>query len=96
MKSNGRCWTPPVPALLIAMLWLSGCATAGSDGQAVCPPVVAYTTAEQARAADELEALPESAFVVGMLSDYTVLGDQVRACGLMPKRNKRPLQMSTT
>jgi hypothetical protein len=63
------------------MLCLSACAMGGSDrhGQ-VCPPVVAYSTADQVRAADEVEALPEGAVIVRMLSDYAVLRDQARAC----------------
>jgi hypothetical protein len=81
MKSNVRCWTPPAAAPLIAMLWLSACAMGGSDrtGQ-VCPPVVEYSTADQARAADEVEALPEGAVIVRMLSDYSVMRDQARIC----------------
>jgi hypothetical protein len=67
-------------ALLIVMLWLSGCAMAGSDARAPCPPVVDYTTDEQARAAEEVEALPKGALIVRMLSDYAVLRDQARAC----------------
>lgn len=69
---------PAVP--LIAMLWLTGCAVGGSDTRAPSPPVVDYTAEDQARAADEIMALPESAVVVGMLSDYAVLRDQARAC----------------
>ena len=65
---------------MIAMLWLTACAMAGSDITTPCPPVVDYTAADQARAADEIMALPESAVVVGMLSDYAVLRDQARAC----------------
>ncbi|UXU75683.1 MULTISPECIES: hypothetical protein [unclassified Paracoccus (in: a-proteobacteria)] len=42
--------------------------------------MVDYTAADQVRAADELEALPEDAIVVRMLSDYAVLRDQARAC----------------
>jgi len=63
------------------MLLLSACATDGSDrtGQ-VCPPVAEYSTADQARAAEEVEALPKGAAVVAMLSDYAVLRDQARAC----------------
>ena len=80
MKSNGRCWTLPAAALLIAMLWLTGCATSGSETSAPCPPVVEYTSTEQARAADEVEALPEGAVIVRMLSDYAVLREQARAC----------------
>jgi hypothetical protein len=52
----------------------------GSDVQTTCPPVVDYSTADQARAAEEVEILPEGAVVVAMLSDYAVLRDQARAC----------------
>lgn len=52
----------------------------GSETRAPCPPVVEYTAADQARAADEVEALPEGAVIVRMLSDYAVLRDQVDAC----------------
>jgi len=62
------------------MLWLTGCAMGGSDAQPPCPPVVEYTAAERARAADEVEALLEGAVIVRMLSDYAVLRDQARAC----------------
>ena len=62
------------------MLWLTACAMGGFEGGAPCAPVVEYTTADQARAADEVEALPESDVIVRMLSDYSVLRDQARAC----------------
>ena len=62
------------------MLWLSVCAMAGSDTRASCPPVVDYTAADQAQAADEVEALPEGAVIVRMLGDYAVLRDQALAC----------------
>lgn len=65
---------------MIVTLWLTGCAMAGSEARAPCPPVVDYTAADQARAADEVEALPEGAVIVRMLSDYAVLRDQARAC----------------
>ena len=80
MPSTARCSTLPPVAPLIAMLWLTGCAMRGSDTRAPCPPVVEYTSAEQARAADEVGALPEGAVIVRMLSDYAVLRDQARAC----------------
>jgi IS5 family transposase len=50
------------------MLWLSACATGGSDrtGQ-VCPPVVDYSAAELARATSEVEAQPDGAMIVRML-----------------------------
>ena len=62
------------------MLWLTACTMAGSEGQAPCPPVVEYSAADQTSAAAEVEALPESAALVRMLSDYAVLRDQARAC----------------
>ena len=65
---------------MIAMLWLSACGMAGSDTGVPCPPVVDYTSIEQAHAADEVNTLPEDALVVRMLSDYGVLRDQARAC----------------
>jgi hypothetical protein len=80
MKSNARCWTPPAAVPLIATLWLTGCAMGGSDTRAPCPPVVEYSASDQVRAAEEVEALPEGAVVVAMLSDYAVLRDQARAC----------------
>jgi len=81
MKSNARCWKLPAAAPLIAMLWLTGCAMGDSDRSGhVCPPVVEYTSADQARAAAEVDMLPEAAMVVRMLSDYAVLRDQARVC----------------
>jgi hypothetical protein len=62
------------------MLLLTGCAIGGSDTRSPCPPVVAYSAADQVSAAEEVGALPESAVVVAMLSDYAVLRDQARAC----------------
>ena len=62
------------------MLWLTACAMGGFEGQAPCPPVVDYSVADQARTATEVEALPDGAMVVQMLSDYAVLRDQARAC----------------
>ena len=64
---------------MIAVLSLTACATAGSDS-APCPPVVEYSAAEQTRAAAEVEAIPEGAVLVRMMSDYAVLRDQARAC----------------
>ena len=65
---------------MIAMLWLSGCVAGGSETRAPCPPMVDYTGADQARAADEVKTLPEGAVIVRMLGDYAVLRDQARAC----------------
>jgi hypothetical protein len=89
MKSNARCWTPRPAALLIVILWLSACVMGGSDAIVPCPPVVEYSAANQTRAAAEIEALPEGAVVVGMLSDYSVLRDQARACWQNADRSLR-------
>lgn len=80
MKSNARCWTLPAAVPLIAMLWLTACAMGGSDGRSPCPPVVEYSSTDQTRAADEVDAMPDGAMIVRMLSDYAVLRDQVQAC----------------
>jgi hypothetical protein len=53
---------------------------ADSEAIAPCPPVVEYKAADQAHAADEVEALPEGAVILRMLSDYAVLRDQARVC----------------
>jgi len=47
----------------------------------VCPPVVEYSQAEQAQAADEVAALPEDSILIGWMADYSVLREQIRSCG---------------
>ena len=61
---------------------LTGCATAGFEANDVstCPPVVEYSREFQARAAEELAALPNGSAVVEMLSDYAVMREQARMC----------------
>jgi uncharacterized protein YceK len=68
--------------LVIAAISLTGCATVASDARVatVCPPVVEYSRDFQARAADELDLLPEGSAIVEMLADYSVMRDQARAC----------------
>jgi len=81
MPFIARCWTRPQTALAIGMLFSSACAGVGSDApSSVCPSVVDYSQAEQARVADEVAALPEGAVIIGWLADYAVLRDQARAC----------------
>jgi hypothetical protein len=41
---------------------------------------VDYIAADQVRAATEIEVLPEGIVVLGMLGDYAVLCEQVKAC----------------
>ena len=47
----------------------------------LCPPVPEYSAAFQARAAEEVEALPEGAALLTMMEDYAVMREQARACG---------------
>lgn len=83
MPFNARCWKLQQIGLVIATLFLSGCAGVGFDrSPSACPSVVNYSRAEQARAAEEVTALPDGAVIVGWLSDYAVLRDQVRGCSI--------------
>ena len=83
MKSNDGCWRRWLAVLVIAANWLTGCATEGSEPgiATACPPVVEYTRELQARAADELDLLPEGSAIAEMLSDYAVMRDQAHGCG---------------
>ncbi|MFC7333100.1 hypothetical protein [Rhodocista pekingensis] len=48
---------------------------------AACLPVVEYSRDFQARAADELDLLPEGSAIAELLADYSVMRDQARrAC----------------
>ena len=82
MTSNARCWMPRLVVLAIATISLTGCATGSSEPRIanVCPPVVEYTREFQARAADEVEVLPDGSAIAEMLADYSVIRDQARAC----------------
>ena len=74
MTSNARCWKPRLAVLAIVTISLTGCATGSSEPRiaTVCPPVVEYTREFQARAADELDLLPEGSPIAEMLSDGVV------------------------
>jgi len=82
MKSSAECLRPRLAALLIVTSLLSACATVGSESVVrVCPPVVEYDAGFHAKAAAEVQALPEGSAVVDMLSDYAVMREQARVCG---------------
>ena len=82
MLLNAKCWMPPQTALVAAMIFLNACAGVGFDTPpGTCPPVVAYSQAEQVRVAEELAALPEGALIGEWLADYAVMREQARACG---------------
>jgi hypothetical protein len=59
--------------------------TGASDlgGLGACPPLVGYSGEVQGRAADELVVLPEGSAITEMLSDYAVMREQARACGVL-------------
>lgn len=82
MTSSARCSMPRLAVLGIAMSLLTACATATSEPRmaTVCPPVVEYSREFQARAADELDLLPEDSAIAEMLANYSVMRDQARAC----------------
>ena len=82
MMSNAGCWKRRRAVLAIATIWLSGCATVGSDVDRLgaCPPVVEYSREFQAQAAEELTLLPEGSAIAEMLSDYAVMREQARLC----------------
>jgi len=68
---------------MIVTSLLSACATVSSERVAgVCPPVVEYDAGFLAKAAEEVQALSEGSVVVEMLSDYAVMREQARGCGL--------------
>ena len=54
--------------ILLAAILLASCAT--PPPVTVCPTPVAYSAEMQARAADELEALPADAALREMMADY--------------------------
>ena len=66
---------------MIVTSLLSACATVGSErATGVCPPVVEYDDGFQARAAEEVKALPDGSAIVEMLSYYAVMREQARMC----------------
>ena len=76
MTRNDGCSRWRRVALSLATIWLSGCATGASKvgSRGACPPVVEYSPEFQARAAEELDLLPEGSAIAEMMSDYAVTG----------------------
>jgi len=74
MRSSMPRWI----ALALMTSLTAGCDRAVSS--AACPPLVSYSPAEQAQAADELRTLPAGAMLREFIKDYGVLRAQVRAC----------------
>lgn len=69
-----------VPALL--MMLIAACATVVSKTPLpVCPQIVEYSAADQAKAADELQRLPAGGVVrARFMPDYGRMRAEVRAC----------------
>ena len=82
MTGNDGCSRRRRVALVLATIWLSGCATVASDVGVLeaCPPVVEYSREFQARAAEELALQPEESAIAEMLADYAVMREQARGC----------------
>ncbi|MFD2249341.1 hypothetical protein FHS82_003102 [Pseudochelatococcus lubricantis] len=80
--SGTECSMRRLAALAIVTISLTGCATGGSEPRiaTVCPPVIEHSRELQAHAADELDLLPDGSAIAEMLSDYSVMRDQARAC----------------
>jgi hypothetical protein len=89
MHNNG-CLRLRRVALVLATIWLGGCAMVSSDvgGHGACPPVVEYGREFQSRAAAELALLPEGSAIAEMLADYAVMREQART--LEPLRLPKP------
>src|SRR3546814_5085085 len=82
MMSNARCSTRRLAVLAIATISLTGCATVASEPRivTVCPPVIEYSRAFQARAADELDLLPRGSAIAAMLAAYSVKIGRAHVC----------------
>ena len=85
MMPDDGCWRRQRIALVLATIWLRGCATGASDvgSFGACPPVVECNPDFQARAAEEVALLPEESAIEEMLMDYVVMREQTRACAAM-------------
>ncbi len=64
--------------LLIGAAFLTGCAQVVSEA---CPQIRTYSTEVQARAADELDALPADSVLPIFIGDYAVMREELRAGG---------------
>jgi len=86
MTYNDECSRRRRVGLVLATIWLSGCATGSSDlsGHGACPPVVEYSREFQSRAAAEVALLPEGSAIAEMLADYGVMREQARTLEPLP------------
>lgn len=62
--------TLPALSIALAAMWLTGCDGASSDAMCASLPLYAYSRAQQAQAAAELDGLPRGAVLPVMMADY--------------------------
>lgn len=75
-RVKSRCLLKSYLKCVALLLLLAGCATPVAS---ICPAPVTYTAAEQARAADELDALAPDAMLRQMMADYGTERARLRA-----------------
>ena len=64
--------------IFLCTLFVAACTT--PPPITACPPVVPYSDEQQARAADELAALPPGSELRGTMRDYRWVREQLRKC----------------
>ena len=62
---------------LIGMMFLIGCSPVTSD---TCPTLFSYSDEFQAKAAGEMDALPEGSALAKLVGDYGVVRAETRVC----------------
>lgn len=83
-----RCFSWRWPLIAVPTLWLSSCVTEVSSS--ACPRLVLYSAQQQMQAAGELAALPPTAMLRTMISDYKLTRDMIRTCRGEPIPGSRP------
>jgi len=77
-------------SLGIVMIWLSSCETKTTDlppmVQIICPRLIEYSPELLAKAADEVDALPQNSALVVLLNDYGGQRNRARACRVEDKQ----------
>ena len=66
--------------MFLPLILLTSCAGAASDPIYIfrCPPLADYPPEVQAKAADEIEAMPPGAVIPGFIADYGMLRKKCR------------------
>lgn len=82
---------PALIGLATVMILASGCAAKPIElapaVQIICPRLIEYPSDLLARAADEVETLPENSVLVVLLNDYGGQRNRARACRAEARRN---------